>query len=195
MAASGNRHLVWAIWFLLALCAALLAWMSLRIDPEFERLTRVHMLDFRFSGYEPDAVRGLSAVLANNDMEQARTLLRFNYSGPDLILPLAATLLGVLVIARFAPGTVIFGRTVTPRVARLLCLLPITYGIADYAENFFILFYFPPAEPGPWLSENAPQLLPWITRTKLALATVSAILMVRFTLLRYTAPAGTHGPG
>ena len=75
----------------------------------------------------------------------------------------------------------------------ILCLLPVAYAIADYVENFTYLAYFPPATPGTWISDMAPRMLPWITSLKLSLVAVTAILVVRFTLLRYMAPSGSHG--
>lgn len=194
MVANGNRLNTLFIWFLFAVCAGLLAWMVFGINLEFARLSRAGgLLDLRFSGYEPKTVSGLRDLLAQNEMAEARAVLRSYYTGPDMILPLAASLLGVLLLLRFAPGNVFFGRPLTPGVVRILCLLPIGYAIADYVENFIALSYFPPAEPGPWLAEAAPKILPWVMSFKFAFLLVTIILVVRFMLLRYIAPAGTRG--
>ena len=194
MGANGNRLTTAVIWFLLALCGALVAWMFLAIDPEFARLSRAgSLLDARFSGYEPATVRGLHDLLAKTDMAEARDVLRFYYTVPDMILPLAASLLGVLLMLRFAPGNMIFGRPVSPGMVRAFCLLPIGYGVVDYLENFVALAYFPPAQPGPWLTDAAPEILPWLSAIKQALLTVTFILVVRFSVLRYTAHTDRHG--
>lgn len=171
------------ILLLLALSGALVAWMFFGLDPEFQRLSGAGgFLDARLSGYEADAVRGLQAALADPARAEARDLLQLMYLGPDLVLPFVLTLSLCLLLRGYAPGVVLYGRRLDVRHAWLLCLVPVAYGVFDYLENFGFLSYFPPAEPGPWLAENLPQILPWVTRVKFVLLFVSGLLALRVTV-------------
>lgn len=179
------------ILLLLALSGALLAWMFFGLDPEFQRLSGAgSFLDARLSGYETDAVLALQAALADPARADARDLLQLMYLGPDLVLPLVLTLSLCLLFRGYAPGALLYGRRLEVRHARLLCLLPIAYGIVDYAENASFLLYFPPATPGPTLSALLPDLLPWMTRVKLLFLAVSVILVLRLALFK---PLVTRG--
>lgn len=171
------------ILLLLALSGALLAWMFFGLDPEFQRLSGAGgFLDARLSGYEADAVQGLQSALADPARAEARDLLQLMYLGPDLVLPFVLTLSLCLILRGHAPGVVLYGRRLDVRHAWLLCLVPVAYGVFDYLENFGFLSYFPPAEPGPWLAETLPQILPWVTRVKFVLLFVSLLLALRVTV-------------
>ncbi len=171
------------IGLLLALSGALLAWMYFGLDPEFQRLSGAGgFFDARLAGYDAEAVVAMGTALADPARAEARDLLRFMYLGPDLVLPLAVTLALCLLLRGFAPGAVLYGRRLEARHARLLCLLPLAYGIMDYAENIGFLVYFPPATPGPWLALNLPDILPWISRVKFTLLAVSILLVLRLAI-------------
>lgn len=179
------------ILLLLALSGALLAWVFFGLDPEFQRLSGAGgFLDARLSGYDSDAVLGLQYALADPSRGDARDLLQLMYLGPDLVLPLTLTLSLCLLLRGFAPGAVLYGRRLEARHARLLCLLPLAYGIADYVENASFLLYFPPATPGPGLSALLPDLLPWVSRVKLMFLAVSVILVIRLVLSKTPATRG-----
>ncbi|MFA7416344.1 MAG: hypothetical protein WC048_17885 [Rhizobium sp.] len=177
------------IGLLLALCAGLLAWMYFGLDPEFQRLSGAGgFLDARLGGYDAEAVLAMGTALADPARTEARELARFMYLGPDLVLPLAATLALCLLLRGFAPGAVLYGRRLEARHARLLCLLPLAYGVVDYAENAGFLLYFPPATPGAWLVLNLPDILPWISRIKFTLLAVSILLVLRLAVFGKIAP-------
>ncbi|GEO85167.1 MULTISPECIES: hypothetical protein [Alphaproteobacteria] len=178
--AASSKGIGKMIALLLALCAGLLAWMKFGLDPEFQRLSGAgSFLDVRLSGYDAESVVAMATALSDPARAEARDLLRFMYLGPDLVLPLAVTLALSLLMRGFAPGAVLYGRRLEMRHVRLLCLLPLAYGLVDYTENVGFLIYFPPATPGDWLARNLPDILPWITRVKLILVSVSSILVVR----------------
>lgn len=171
------------ILLLLALSGALLAWMFFGLDPEFARLSGAGgFLDARLSGYDAEAVVAMRTALSEPAREEARALLRFMYLGPDLVLPLAVTLSLCFLLRGFAPGALLYGRRLEVRHAWRLCLLPLSYGLVDYAENIGFLTYFPPANPGEWAALNLPGILPWISRVKFALLAVSILLVLRLVL-------------
>lgn len=180
-----NRMIV----LLIALSGALLGWMFFGLDPEFRHASGAgRFLDARLAGYDADAVLGLQAALLDPARQEARDLLRLMYLGPDLVLPLALSLSLVLLLKGLASGAILYGRRLELRHVRLLCLLPLTYGLLDYVENAGFLLFFPPASPGPVLSALLPDALPLISRLKLAFLAVSAILVIRLGWFRPTAP-------
>lgn len=179
------------ILMLLALSGALLGWMFFGLDPEFQRLSGAGgFLDARLAGYDADAVLALQAALSDPARADARDLVQLMYLGPDLVLPLVLTLSLCLRFRGHAPGAVLYGRRLDVRHARLLCLLPIAYGLVDYAENASFLLYFPPAAPGPTLSALIPVLLPWMSSVKLMFLAISVLLVLRLALFK---PPVTRG--
>lgn len=179
------------ILLLLALSGALLGWMFFGLDPEFQRLSGAGgFLDTRLAGYDTDAVLALQAALADPARADARDLLQLMYLGPDMVLPFALTLSLCLMFRGHAAGAVLYGRRLDVRNARLLCLLPIAYGLVDYAENASFLLYFPPAAPGPTLSALIPVLLPWMSSVKLMVLAISVLLVLRLALFK---PPVTRG--
>lgn len=180
-----NRMIV----LLIALSGALLGWMFFGLDPEFRHVSGAgRFLDARLSGYDADAVLALQAALADPARQEARDLFRLMYLGPDLVLPLALSLSLVLLLKGLAPGAILYGRRLGPHHVRLLCLLPLAYGFLDYVENAGFLLFFPPAAPGATLSAMLPDMLPWISRLKLAALAVSVVLVVRLGWFRPAEP-------
>ena len=167
---------------LAAVCAVLTGtgiWLGLRFSAALGGYPVQQLL---LGDYEaPDVV--LLRELLSRASGEARNLFFWMYAGADMVLPAAFALLGVLLIARLAPGGRIYGMPVTRKILGALLVLPIAYAIADYAENIVSLLYFTTEAPSAWILANAPDLLPWLGRSKMALFLLTAVVIVRFFLL------------
>lgn len=177
----GSRIPLWIIALLAALCVAALAWTTFGFVVPFKHETGQAVLDTYFAGYDQSAVSSMQKLLDENEV--ANQLLHAMYFGPELVFPALLTALLLLVFAKLGPFASWRGRPVAPLLARLVYLLPLTYGIADYAENIASLVAF--GDSG--FATHAAQLLPFLTRLKFAALVICFILIVRMLIARFLA--------
>lgn len=175
----------WTVILLLAIVSCLLAAITVRSGTGFSAAVGSYPFHNILLGlYEAQDARDLHTLLWSSS-DDARRLFLSMFSGADTLLPACLTVLGMVLMARFAPGGRIYGVAVTPAVLRGLLALPLAYGLFDYAENGLSLMYFrsEPLALSAWMSVNAPVILPWLGKFKMVLALVTAILILRFFLV------------
>lgn len=182
MAGLPSRPFQLATGGLAALSLGLLVYMNAVVAPHFAALTHLPVPDFRLEGYEAADGAILQGVLRQSP--EAAALLRQMHLVPDLIFPAAYAALGLLVLAWFAPKAMVFHRPLTRLGLALVLAAPLTYALADYAENIVSLLLFAPAEPAADKAGLYLSLLPQLTRAKFMLFFVTLILMARFALFR-----------
>ncbi|TCL75768.1 hypothetical protein [Rhizobium sp. BK251] len=175
---AGSAIPTWIMVLLAAVCAALLAWDIFGYVLPFQHDTGQAMLDTYFAGYDVSTVVRMQQLLAQN--ETAAGILRAMYLGPELVLPAALTALLLLIFMRLGPIDAWRGRSVHPVLGRITYVLPLIYGLADYAENIAGLLAFGESPS----SGIAAALLPWLTRLKFASLAICLILIVRFLMVR-----------
>jgi hypothetical protein len=177
-------HLILLLAAVAAVCLATSLWFGL----QFEKASGgFRILDLAFGGYQAADALALRDQLIRPDQSAAAGILFRMYIGPDLVMPACFGILFALLLHKYAAGGRMYGKDVTPGVMRALLLLPLVYGLADYAENAFGLFYyFRAASAGE--PEMSAKILPWLTATKFAFFFLNAILLVRFAIFRYWMP-------
>lgn len=175
--------------FLAAVAAGLAGFMIFQVGPAFEALTRLPILDFRLAGYEEADVARL--VAAVKTAPAAATLLRDMHLGPDLLFPAAYAALGLMLIARFAPGTQVFHKPMSGWRLIAALAMPLLYAVSDYAENIVSLMLFDPSAPADKV-QHLSGWLPLATRLKGMFFFITLILALRFVLFR---EAGTKNAG
>ncbi|TCU27957.1 hypothetical protein EV130_103362 [Rhizobium azibense] len=168
------------IGLLAIVCLAVLAWTTFGFVLPFRHETGKTVLDAYFTGYDHPAVSAMQKVLGENDV--ARALLRSMYLGPELVLPALMTMLLFTIVLKLQPGGSYFGKPMHPAFIKAIYGLPFIYGFADYAENLSSLIAF----GGGSAASSAAALLPWMTKLKFAALVVSAIVILRFVLIRLT---------
>ncbi len=168
--------------FLAAVTAGLAGFMVFQVEPAFQAMTHLSILDFRLDGYErADVLTLIDAVRAS---PVAATFLRDLHLGPDLLFPAAYGLLCFLLIRRFAPGVLVFHKPMAGWRLLAALAVPVLYALADYAENSLSLMLFPPALPSPERIALLAGWLPLATRLKAMLFFITLILALRFVLFR-----------
>ncbi len=147
------------------------------------------MPDFLFSGYDTVYLQNLRNALEN--APEAAQAMRSMHLGADLLFPLVFGLFLGLLIVRYMTGAVLFGRVMTRRHVLVLLVLPLGYGISDYAENITSLLYFQPSQPSVTLQHQLSSVLPWCTGLKFMFITVIAIILLRpFLFHRFISKSG-----
>ncbi|MBB4227762.1 hypothetical protein [Rhizobium mongolense] len=183
---AGSRIPSWMIGLLAILCLAALAWTTFGFVLPFRHETGKTVLDTYFTGYDQPTVTAMQNVLSENDV--ARALLRSMYLGPELVLPALMTMLLFTIVLKLQPGGSYFGKPMHPAFIKAIYALPFIYCFADYAENLSSLIAFGDSSA----AASAAALLPWMTKLKFAALAVSAIVILRFVLIRLT-PGGVDG--
>lgn len=168
--------------FLATITAGLAGFMLFQVEPAFRAMTRLPILDFRLEGYEQADV--LKLVEAVKQAPEAATILRSLHLGPDLFFPAAFAVLALMLIARFAPGSVVFHKPMTGWRLAIALAAPLLYAVSDYAENIFSLMLFSPAAPDADRAADLVRWLPLATRMKAMFFFISLILALRFVLFR-----------
>lgn len=168
--------------FLATITAGLAGFMLFQVEPAFRAMTRLPILDFRLEGYEQADV--LKLVEAVKQAPEAATILRSLHLGPDLFFPAAFAALALMLIARFAPGSVVFHKPMTGWRLAIALAAPLLYAVSDYAENIFSLMLFSPAAPDADRAADLVRWLPLATRMKAMFFFISLILALRFVLFR-----------
>ncbi|PKA40969.1 hypothetical protein [Rhizobium sullae] len=175
---AGSRIPSWMIGLLAILCLAVLAWTTFGFVLPFQHETGEAVLDTYFTGYDQPTVAAMQKLLSENDVAQA--LLRGMYLGPELVLPALVTMLLFAIVLKLQPGGSYFGKPMHPALIKAIYALPFIYGLADYAENISSLIAFGDDNA----ASSAAALLPWMTKLKFAALVVSAIVILRFLLIR-----------
>ncbi|WP_455874768.1 hypothetical protein [Rhizobium yanglingense] len=183
---AGSRIPSRMIGLLAILCLAVLAWTTFGFVLPFRHETGEMVLDTYFTGYDQPTVTAMQNVLSENDV--ARALLRSMYLGPELVLPALVTMLLFTIVVKLQPGGSYFGKPMHPAFIKTIYVLPFIYCFADYAENLSSLIAFGDSSA----AASAAALLPWMTKLKFAALAVSAIVILRFVLIRLT-PGGVDG--
>ena len=189
--AQGNaRSLQGLAAVLAALSLALFAWIYAGFVTAFRAAAAgQEMLDARIGGYEREDVVAMVRYL--KDHPDPADILHSMYLGPELVFPLVLSGLLFCLLRLVGPGGSFFGRPIPPAVVALIFLLPIFYGVMDYAENIAGLLLFPPAAPSDGTVTLLSGLLPVIVRLKFLSLVVTIILLARFAILRYLSPDGS----
>lgn len=169
-----------------AASAALFGWMhfSFRV-PLAERLPKVRMPDTAIGDNARESVAAFFAALSGN--ADAAALFHNMLTGPELYLPLVLGAFLFLLLLRVSARAQMFNRPVAGPLKAVVLVQPVTYVLADYAENatFFGLLQ---SEPLPeWMLD----LAPWLTALKFVGLSLSAIFLLRFTLLARLQPPAT----
>lgn len=188
---TGTRGFSWFLLvagFLAATSLGLLLHIILVLGPSFQHLAHVPMLDFRLTGYEAADVGAMIVTLRQTP--EAADLLRSMHLLEDMLLPLSYTALGLMVLARHAPGAMVFHKPLSGYRTGIVLVMPVLYGLADLTENIASLMIFPPANPAPETLTYLADLLPAATRLKAMFFFITLILMLRFTLFREKPAAG-----
>jgi hypothetical protein len=175
---AGSRIPLWIIALLAAICLGVLAWTTFGFVVPFKHETGQAVLDVYFAGYDELTVGRMQRLLGENEI--ANNLLRAMYAGPELIFPALLTALLLLVLMRLRPSGSYFNRPIRPSLVKLVYALPFIYGLADYGENISSLVAFGDSA---W-TDQAADLLPWMTRLKFASLAICLIVIARFALVR-----------
>ncbi|MDL2402810.1 hypothetical protein [Rhizobium mayense] len=189
--AQGNvRSLQGLTAMLAALSLALFAWIYAGFVTAFrDAAAGQEMLDARIGGYEQEDVVAMLRYL--KDHPDPAAILHSMYLGPGLVFPLALGGLLFCLLLLVRPGGTFFGRPISAAVIALIFLLPIFYGVMDYAETIAGLLLYPPAAPSDSTVTLLAGLLPVIVRLKFLSLVVTIILLARFAILRYLSPDGS----
>ena len=175
---AGSRIPSWVIGLLAILSLAALAWTTFGYVLPFRHETGRAVLDTYFTGYDQPTVAAMQKLLSENDV--ARGLLFRMYLGPELVLPALVTMLLFAILLKLQPGGSYFGKPMHPALIKAIYALPFIYGFADYTENIASLVAFGDSSS----AASAAELLPWMTKLKFAALVVSAIVILRFLLIR-----------
>ncbi|MDL2407543.1 hypothetical protein PY650_18085 [Rhizobium calliandrae] len=173
-----------------ALSLALFAWIYAGFATAFrDAAAGQEMLDARIGGYEQEDVVAMLRYL--KDHPDPAAILHSMYLGPGLVFPLVLSGLLLCLLRLVKPGGTFFGRPILPAVVALIFLLPIFYGVLNYAETIAGLLLYPPATPSDGTVTLLAGLLPVIVRLKFLSLVVTIILLARFAILRYLSPDGS----
>jgi len=176
---AGSRVPLWLIGLLAILSAATFAWSWFGFVQPFQAVAHQSMLETRIGGYEAADVLAMYGTLQINPA--ARALQLGLYVRAELFFPAFFAALLFLGLHRVQPGGNYFGRPLSPLAIRVFYALPIAYTLADYAENAAGFLAVTAAEPPMMLA----QILPWLTRLKFLLITLSLITILRFVLMPF----------
>lgn len=181
---AGSRVPLWLIGLLAILSAATFAWSWFGFILPFEAAAHQTMLETRIGGYEAADVIAMYGTLQGN--AAALGLQLSMYGRSELFFPAFFAAFLFLGLYELRPGGAYFGRPLSPASIRVFYALPILYALSDYAENAVSYLAFTSAQAPMTLAE----ILPWLTRLKLLLVTLSLITELRFLLLRFRPGTG-----
>lgn len=175
------------------LCLMLFAWTYLGFILPFRAAAAGRdMLDARLSGYESGDVFDMLQYLRSHP--DAAAIQHALYLGPGLIFPAVLAALFFLLMQRVEPGGFFFGRPIPPGAVAVIFLLPVLYGLVDYAENAAGLVLYPPATPSVGTIAFLSDVLPILVRLKFVLLVIIVIMLARFAMFRHLSRGGPDQP-
>lgn len=182
--AQGRKPAGAAAAILAVLCLLLFGWSYLGFAVPFRAAAAGRdMLDARIAGYESgDVLDMLQYLLGHPD---AAAIQHSLYLGPELVFPALLAALLFLLLRRVEPGGFFFGRPIPPAAVAVIFLLPVLYGLVDYAENIAGLLLYPPATPSEGTISLLSSVLPVFVRLKFALLVIIVIMLARFAAYRH----------
>ncbi|MCX8996265.1 hypothetical protein NOF55_16400 [Rhizobiaceae bacterium BDR2-2] len=166
-----------------AASAALFGWMHFAFRRPLEALLpNADLPDLAVGDHARESVAAFFRALEGSS--QAAALFHNMLLGPELYFPLVFAAFLFLFLLRVSEGAQMFSRPVTGPLKAIVLAQPLTYVLADYAENaaFFALLQSP--EPSGWLLD----LAPWLTAFKFVGVSLAAVFLLRFTLLKRLQP-------
>lgn len=161
-----------------AASAALFGWLYVGFRlPLAALLPNAPLPDIAVGDHARERVAAFFRTLAGN--AEADAIFHNMLTGPELYFPLVFAVFLFLLLLRVSDGARMFNRPVGGPLKAIVLVQPLTYVLADYAENavFFGLSQSP--EPAAWMLD----LAPWLTAFKFIGVSLSAIFVLRFTLL------------
>lgn len=166
-----------------AASAALFGWIYVGFrQPLAALLPNVPLPDLAVGDNARESVAAFFRTLAGN--ADAAAIFHNMLTGPELYFPLVFAAFLFLLLLRVSNGAQMFNRPVGGPLKAIVLVQPLTYVLADYAENATFFGMLGSSEPAPWLTE----LSPWLTAFKFIGVSLSLIFVLRFTLLRKFQP-------
>lgn len=191
--AAGGKPSTAVIAILAVLCLMLFAWTYLGFVLPFRAAAAGRdMLDARLAGYESGDVYEMLQYLRSHP--DAAAIQHALYLGPGLIFPAVLTALLFLLMQRVEPGGFFFGRPIPPGALAVIFLLPVLYGLVDYAENVAGLLLYPPGTPSVGTIAFLSNALPILVRLKFLLLVIIVIMLARFAMFRHLSRGGSDEP-
>ncbi|MEZ2129463.1 MULTISPECIES: hypothetical protein [unclassified Sinorhizobium] len=188
--AAGGKPSTAVIAILAVLCLILFAWTYLGFVLPFRAAAAGRdMLDARLAGYRSGEVYEMLHYLRGHP--DAAAIQHSLYLGPGLIFPAAVAALLFLLMQRVEPGGFFFGRPIPPGAVAVIFLLPVLYGLVDYAENVAGLLLYPPATASIGTIAFLSSMLPILVRLKFLLLVIIVIMLARFAMFRHLSRGGS----
>lgn len=165
-----------------AASAALIGWMWLGFrKPLAELQPNLTLPDLAIGENARQTVADWFARTANTD---AGAIFHNMLTGPELYFPLVFAAFLFLILLRLLPTARLFNRPVGGPLKAIVLVQPLTYVLADYAENALFLGLSGMAESPAWMLDTAP----WLTAFKFLGLSVSLVFILRFALLSRIMP-------
>ncbi|PZU19345.1 MAG: hypothetical protein DI589_21630 [Shinella sp.] len=166
-----------------AASAALFGWTYVGFrQPLSALLPNVALPDLAIGDHARESVAAFFRALAGQP--DATALFHNMLTGPELYLPLVLAVFLFLLLLRVSNGAQMFNRPVGGPMKAIVLVQPLTYVLADYAENAVFFGMLDQPEPPAWMLD----LSPWLTAFKFIGLSLSAIFVLRFTVLRKLQP-------
>ena len=158
-----------------AASAALFGWMWVSFrQPLAALLPNRTLPDLAIGETARDTVTAwFSAIAVNAD---ASAIFHNMLVGPELYFPLVFAAFLFLFLLRLLPAAHLFNRPVGGPLKAVVLVQPLTYVLADYAENAVFIGLSNTPEAPAWMLD----LAPWLTAFKFIGASLSLIFILRF---------------